>query len=818
MGLQARAGFVGLVTATGVTAAPQGALVKADNVTLRRGGALEVRQSWTQSVALVRAYRAVFWYKGNRYYLADQNLLYGQTEALINPPTYPTPPALTPVRADVFDWLEARGNLYLPSARGVFKLTSAADTQLINTGLGASEAGVSAYQLVNLVPNVLANNSVVTYRLVAKRTDPNGVIIRSRPSGAVTVLNTAGAARTPRLDLFLETTYATQPIDEVEVYRSRTFPSTVQPDDEMQLVATLKASQFSFGTLQWDDKIADAERTTVLYTSPSRGGVENANDRPPGAAVVETYRGHVFYGNTTGPQRFVLNFNYENGDISGLAAGVGDRAVTANWSIGSNLITGVPPADMIGLERGMSIALNGTMTTYYVTNVSGTTVTMSGNATSSGSPGQVTFKDAVSVDGTWITLGTNGVMTANFRTQNGGTKYSIYEITPPAVGYDVTLVIETKQRGVAPMQILATHGGEMSPPVGVYGGTPTASTADTFVHGLAWSEPDEPEHVPPKNFLRVGDGQKPILGLTAMRDSLLIWKEDGLFKLTGSTASAFRLDPFDPTVQCILPGSIRRLRDRVFALTTLGLVSVSDSASEVVSAPISPDLATLAIEPIRAAFATTGLYAPVSVSACVSASADEANGEYWLLIGSSWEARLGGQALVYSMERAGFTTYSFTPGAAGVLGLGQSRVGKPVYLTASAFFEPASAIGAVTARVATHPFVDPGLVGKLWTHAVVGFSQLGESALQLKFTASESQAVGVSVTETLAAATMFANGTRLRCVVPSVMRRAWALGCELIITGTGSPVNGLSIVLEYLGAESRENIANKNEVTATGGT
>lgn len=831
MSMQAKAAFIGLVTATSECGADPGALRKADNVHLRRQGALCLRDTWTLSDSLSRAYRALFWYQGTKFYVADNNVLYTTGQAIVTLPTYPTGTSYAPVRADCFAWEESRKNLYFPTKNGALKLTSGASTTALNTGMSPTDAflymtGFNTASSNNWMPA----NSRVAYRLVVTHTDANGVILRSRPTGA-TIVDSGPSPGAPVIVMQIDTTRPTNAVHEVELYRTRVFPNTVTPDDEMQLVGTFKASLFTPANgYQFTDTVIDSARTTTLYTSPSRGGMENANDRPPGAALVEGYRGHVFFGNTVGPQRFIVSYKFSKNasgpiDLVGQATGIGMRGTTGNITNGSTSITGV--ANTTGIQRGMIVDGTGNTTTYpTVTAISGSTITLSAAAGTTQAAATLKFYDAVGIDGTWYPLFYNGLYLA---TQNmlpllGGTAtLTAYEITPANPGYDVTLVIEHKARGQAPFQVLATHGGEMNPPLGEWGGTNTPSTNDVFIHGLAWSEPDEPEHVPPKNFARVGDGSKAILGLTAMRDSLLIWKEDGLFRLTGAVSSGFRIDPFDPTVQCILPGSIRRLRDSAFCLTTLGITRVTDAAAQVVSAPILPDLGTRIIEPIRRYFATNALYRPPGVTACVSASADESNGEYWLILGSTWESRLGGQILVFNIERGGFTTYTFGTQPSTITGLGQNLFGQPVYMLPTGLYQmedqTVAPTGNITARVMPYGFYEPGMMGKLWTHNLIGFSQLGNiSTIQVTFSSSESQSAVTTQTENLdipatGGGVNYPGGLLARHVIPQHMRRAWILRTEYAINALAS-----TFVLELMGAESRENISNKTQTIATGTT
>ncbi len=661
MALDAKAGFAGLVTAAAeATGAPTGLRI-ADNVTLRKEGALIPRPVYA-STALSRTYAAAFPYRGQLWYVGANNAVYTPSQSpAIYPATGSAPPA---IRADIQSAREARGNLYVASAIGAFKVTAASDTSLRPTGLRASS--VTIYTVTANVstgsPLILANNQQVAYRVVAKYTDPNGVVVRSRPTGAVVVTNTSGANRTPLVALSIAAaTAAGFPVfDEAEIYRSRVFPTTSTIDDEMQLVATLPASAFTIGGIiaEFTDRVLDAERGTTLYTSPSRGGIENANDRAPGCACIERYRGSLFFGNTRGPQQITVSWKYGGQALAGSATGIGGRTITGNTTNGSASITSVTPT--AGLRVGQFI--NGTNVAGYITAIAGSTLTVSPAATGTASGTALSAYDQiwvgpVNAGGSPYTLAFSGASGTSATTSYAmAAGMDAYELTPPRPGYDVTLVIRENQRSAAPLEIRATHGEEMSPPLALTtSGTPTYTTSDILPHGLAWSEPDEPEHVPPKNFARVGDAGKAILALVATKDRLLIFKEDGLFMLAGNTARDFGIYPLDTTCLCILPGSIRRLKNTVFVLTNLGLCAVDENGGvTVISRPIQLEVAAI-VNAIRASQKATGLYNMPGLTG-VTGAGDDAQGEYHLALGSSTPS-FGGQVLVYSIPRDGFTTF-----------------------------------------------------------------------------------------------------------------------------------------------------------------
>lgn len=822
-GISPKAGFKGLVTATGEVAADPGALRVADNVTLRKQGALSCRPTFAVpagQTSIQPTARAAFPYRGGLVYIGTGAAFYNNAHANL---TY-NGSAGTQMRGDVVSVKEARGNLYVPTRQGVFKLTSATSTPLFPAGQAANEAiVVSAFMFAEAQPPaLLAVNQQVAYRLVVVRTDPNGVVTRSRPTGAVVVQSTPSATGSPGLSIYMRALAAGQAASRtIEIYRSRIFPTTAAIDDEMQLVHTANATGSNALNISgWTDRLPDAQRGVTLYTSPSRGGMEAANDRPPGCAVVERYRGALFFGNIAGPQRIVFSYKFST-TLGSSAAGVGERRNrTCNATAGSLTITNI--SDMTGLQVGMiAWGQNGPMGP--IASIAGSSVTIAGPGVSpalSTVTGQnVTFYDGLQIGTDWALLGGKGGTYATTSAAIGnsnlpiGTSYSAYEITPPAPGYDATVVIEQFARGGAAFELKASHGDEMSPAIAlVSASTGTASSVDEAPNGLAWSEPDEPEHVPPRNFARVGDREKAILGLVALRDSLLIIKEDGLFRLSGTSTSNYRIDTIDTTALCVCPGSIKRLANDCYFLSNLGLVRVDDQSVTLVSRPIQNEVAAI-VSAIRAAAKTTGLYQMPGLTGIVAA-ADDANAEYWLLLGTS-SPSFGGHALVYNAHADGWTTYTFagvTPTALATDGEGQPNV-----LAGNALLTPSTTLGAIVARVQPHAWADPAVFGRFLSHFVAGFSQLtGTTSVQVTYTSSESMIAGTSITEALeapvsAGLVQLPAGSLLRHPIPRAMARAYLLFAELTMS-----VNNGSFVLELMGTESRENAPNHRPTHASG--
>jgi hypothetical protein len=685
MAIDQKSGFVGLVTNAGRLVAPPGSLEVADNVVIRKPGVVEPRPGvtdltlgWSPPTSNVQK---LWEYDGkpHAYTSAGFFQIYSSTERqLVNTAGSTIDPAL--FRNDLLPIAQARGNCYVGTQKGVLKLTGSTDTAFEESGVQPALSPVLSASAAGS-PTAVATGYKVAYRLVVKRTDANGIVTRSAPSGALTYSNTSGATRNVLVLAVMSSTYAGSFLltsDEIEVYRTRAFTTATTIDEEFAYVGLTNT------TTGLMDALTDAQRGAALYTSPSQGGATSENQRPPACGCMETYKGHLFFGNTVTPFRKTVSANVSLVDLAGTATGVGYRRISGTATISTSTITLM--ANTTGLQAGMIVSMyNGgtnifAQNTYIVSVDSASQVTISAPAISTYT-GNADFVDAVQVGGQWkpvFTSDSTGVYTTLSPMESGigayasatsassaSTTYFARSITPPTPPYAYTFVIEEMVRSsqtASTATIKATHGDEYSPALALYAATATDMDRDVFKHGLAWSKRDEPEHAPPLNYAQVGDKKASLLGLASTRDSLFILKEDGIWRLSGpggNGLNAWRIDPFDTTTFCVLPQSIQKLNNRIYFLSNKGVARLSESGVEVVSRPINDEVKRV-IYAAQSQQTTYGFYGlagdPVLETPPYWASAaNETENEYLLTIATA--DTLSG-TLVYNELTNAWTTWS----------------------------------------------------------------------------------------------------------------------------------------------------------------
>lgn len=124
--------------------------------------------------------------------------------------------------------------------------------------------------------------------------------------------------------------------------------------------------------------------------------------------------------------------------------------------------------------------------------------------------------------------------------------------------------------------------------------TTEASDNEEAVNRLYFSKFQQPEAVPPLNFIEIGPKDSAIERIVPLRDSLFVFKEDGIYRVFGSVAPNFNSTLFDSSAFILSPDSAAVLNNMVYLLTTQGVIRVSEGGvPTVVSRDIEDKLSKL---------------------------------------------------------------------------------------------------------------------------------------------------------------------------------------------------------------------------------
>ena len=128
-------------------------------------------------------------------------------------------------------------------------------------------------------------------------------------------------------------------------------------------------------------------------------------------------------------------------------------------------------------------------------------------------------------------------------------------------------------------------GSQFSPTIPT-SGTSVSSDNEVRPNRIYYSKLQEPEAVPLINFIDIGPKDEEIQRIVALRDSLFIFKDEGIYRLTGDIAPNFFVAPFDSSVFLTAPDSIAIMNNQIYALSTQGVITVTDTGVSVISRPI----------------------------------------------------------------------------------------------------------------------------------------------------------------------------------------------------------------------------------------
>jgi hypothetical protein len=342
-----------------------------------------------------------------------------------------------------------------------------------------------------------------------------------------------------------------------------------------------------------------------------RRGLANSNQPPPFALDLADFRNCLFYGNTQGLQNYTLTLlgtgspNGIQADDTLIIGGVTYTAkssetiasgyfalstaflLTTTGTISTSSTSMTSVGTTTGIATGQLISGTSIPAGTYVVSISGSTVTMSQAATGSATGEAVTFTGdsaAQAIRDTSLSL----VKVINRYSSSTVTAYYLSGPTD----LPGQILLQSKTPGAAAFAVTSSRATCWNPALPT-SGTTQSSTNDAFKNAVFYSKVSQPEAVPLANFIYVGSADKNILRIIALRDSLFILKEDGIFRLYGTDPTNFQVSPLDFTAILTSPDTAVALNNQIYALTTQGVVAISETGVQIMSHPIENDLTSL---------------------------------------------------------------------------------------------------------------------------------------------------------------------------------------------------------------------------------
>lgn len=500
----------------------------------------------------------------------------------------------------------ARKNLYWATGAGVRKISARAETAALPSGMHEAPSGtISSNGAGTAVPDV----STVAYRWCFRKIDANGVITKSAPSPWQRFDNASGGTVDVAIEVPLPD-YA-RAGDQIEVYRTYSLtPETLTPSDMLYLARlyTITAADITFGYYAGlVDSCVDNDLGEELYTNPTREGFYKGNGRPPACVALALWQGCLWHGYTFGPWTGVLGIREVEGDF-----GVGSASITGllyitrstlSRSNGSPVITGFPSTAQ--LTAGMLAVGDGIPAgTTILTVDSGAQVTLSANATSTlTGTASITFHDGVTIATRtyWAAASNTGgpgdpIFFAAIEGDPGRTAINLarqvnYYNADNLFAYGVqdplgdetpgSFIVRSADLTAGIFAISVTRPRAFNYGVNTSGGV--LVSRDERRNGVSYSKLDQPEHVPEVNFVTVGDALKRVLALAPLRGALLVFKEDGIFRITGSGPDNWGVDVVEPNVRIVRGDAVAVLGQSAYAWLEGGVYEVDEGSARDIS-------------------------------------------------------------------------------------------------------------------------------------------------------------------------------------------------------------------------------------------
>ena len=144
--------------------------------------------------------------------------------------------------------------------------------------------------------------------------------------------------------------------------------------------------------------------------------------------------------------------------------------------------------------------------------------------------------------------------------------------------YSVT-VIDSTRFSINKAVTVSGTGKFIKASAGVY------SENEQKVNRVYYSKYQQPEAVPAVNYFDVGSQDKAILRILPLRTSLFVFKEDGLYRISGDSAP-FQLELFDISFNVLAPDSVVVCNNVIYAWTTQGIQSLTEGGASIISRSI----------------------------------------------------------------------------------------------------------------------------------------------------------------------------------------------------------------------------------------
>lgn len=530
-----------------------GALLKANNTVINRDGVIEPRRG-------IKAYGSSFGatgdrckqlleYKGRIIRHIGNKLSHDDGTGVF---TNFAGNYLEPISGYRIKSSEAKSNFYFTTSEGVKKISarSAADLNLADAieDAGGPKAIAGTLSLTG-AGGFLLNTNTVAYRILWIYTDRNQNLIFGAPSASMTINNTSGGTRNVQLSFQIPYDVTSSEY-KYRIYRSEMSASGTPSDELYQVYENSPTTaELTAGQIVVVDSLAESLRLggVPLYTNQYSGeGILKSNEPPPSARDIALFKGHMFYANTRtrhSTEFTILNLTSFIAGTSTFVIGKTSPASSFTYTFNTveNIATRTAQLDPLSIEntaKSLVRVINGNsaeiVSAYYLSVVGET-------------PGKILLQRKTLEDNTFYI---------------GTTHTAIATAFSPELGTGATLT------------------------------TKVLSTAEAIGNRLYYSKYQEIEAVPLLNYIDIGSRDQEISRIISLRESLFIFKGDGVYRLAGDPGAnpVWDIGAFDLTSIIKAPDTATTLANNCYYFSNQGIIKLNESTLEPISRPIEDKL------------------------------------------------------------------------------------------------------------------------------------------------------------------------------------------------------------------------------------
>lgn len=335
----------------------------------------------------------------------------------------------------------------------------------------------------------------------------------------------------------------------LRLYRSETSATAgAEPSDELFMACekTFDSADIASGSLTFFDSTPELFLGDPLYTNANTGdGSIGANEQPPIGVDLTAWDGRLWIANVTQKQRMNLQ------------------------------LLGVGSPD--GIQDGDTLTIAGIVFTFKT------------------SPS--TFNEIAIISASTPSLSIELTARQIERTVNFSDDNLTVSLRYASASGDVPGKLELEERAIGGSRfgVVTDRPSAFNPPFPstLVGASQTAySDNNRKPHALMYSKPGQPEAVPLVNEVLVGAQNHAILRVAPLRGSLIVFKTDGIWTVTG-TNGVYATERI-AVAKLLSPETVVFFSDRIWALTNQGIINVTESAGvSVVSRPVESDITDL---------------------------------------------------------------------------------------------------------------------------------------------------------------------------------------------------------------------------------